>query len=384
MEGRTQSLLILVGVGVGVAAMVFINAIMAGLEVNLLEKTLGAQAHITLTAERSRGQGIFGEEDATYARVSSAESNRSTRFEGWQRLVPRFDDNPVFTAVCPRLVGAAQVRRGAVRSGAVLIGADAHRLNDLTRIRERMVAGSFRLGSGEVLIGDSMSETLQARVGDAIRIGDEQQLVRIAGIFDFGSEGVDGSWVLGSLRSVQTLLDRPGDISEIGLRIDEPFEADNVAATLPEIPQVKIETWTERNGELLVALSSQGASSLMISAFVLLAVAMGIASVLIVSVVQRRGQIGILRAIGTPQAIVRRVFLWQGAMLGLGGAMLGVGLGTLAARGLASVALFDIPVTPALMGSAAGIALGIGLVSAFLPARQAAKMDPARAIQGAG
>jgi lipoprotein-releasing system permease protein len=109
---------------------------------------------------------------------------------------------------------------------------------------------------------------------------------------------------------------------------------------------------------------------------------MGIASVLSVSVVQRRGQIGILRAVGTSRQIVLGVFLWQGVLFGLVGAVLGSLVGALAGELIETSALFDITVTPRLLFTALGVSVATGVLAAYLPARRAARLDPAAAIRG--
>jgi lipoprotein-releasing system permease protein len=109
---------------------------------------------------------------------------------------------------------------------------------------------------------------------------------------------------------------------------------------------------------------------------------MGIASVLSVTVVQRRGQIGILRAVGTSRRIVLSVFLWQGLLFGLVGAVLGAMLGAVAGELIESSALFDISVTPRLLFTALTVSVATGVFAAYLPARRAANLDPAAAIRG--
>jgi lipoprotein-releasing system permease protein len=142
------------------------------------------------------------------------------------------------------------------------------------------------------------------------------------------------------------------------------------------------------NAQLLVALRSQSSSSQMIQFFVILAVAMGIASVLVVSVVQKGKEIGILRAMGTSRSTVLRVFLLQGAMVGALGSVLGTALGAGlgaafagAMRNADGSAMFPITVSLALIARSAGVALATGVLAAVLPARSAARLDPAVAIR---
>ncbi len=146
---------------------------------------------------------------------------------------------------------------------------------------------------------------------------------------------------------------------------------------------LKAESWLDTNGQLVNALRSQSMSTGMISFFVAISVAFGIASVLSVSVVQRTREIGILRAMGARQQQMLKVFLVQGAVLGLAGSA----LGALAGHGLVWVfntfgpKLFYIPVSSALAPMAMALATLTGTLAAAVPARRAARLDPVVAIR---
>jgi lipoprotein-releasing system permease protein len=148
------------------------------------------------------------------------------------------------------------------------------------------------------------------------------------------------------------------------------------------------DSWMKLNAQLLVGLRSQDSSKSMIQFFVVIAVALGIASVLIVSVVQKSKEIGILRAVGTPSRSILSIFLIQGGLLGALGSVVGCGLGTLFSLFFEKLAAnpdgtptFPVDLNPGLYLSASALAVGIGLVSALLPARRASKLDPATAIR---
>jgi lipoprotein-releasing system permease protein len=143
-----------------------------------------------------------------------------------------------------------------------------------------------------------------------------------------------------------------------------------------------------QNGDLLVGLRSQSMSSVMIQVFVILAVALGIASVLAVSVVQKSREIGILRATGTQARSVTRIFLIQGAVLGVIGSVLGIAIGTALSLFFASMArnpdgsaTFPVALTAWLYGRSVAVAMIVGLTAAVLPARDATRMDPATVIR---
>ena len=383
-EGRTQSLLILAGVTIGIAAFVFVSAIIEGLQVNLLEQTLGSQAHLTVAPEEAEPRALMRQSGVAFARRLEPPEPRRRPFDQWQRAVRRVEATDGVIAVCPKVSGSALAYRGAAEEAVKLVGADADRLRRIVDLRANLVDGEYRLGGDEAVIGTSLAHKLGATVGDPIRLrsGDRESVLRVVGVFDIGNEMVNGRWLVTSLRNAQTLLGRVGDITEIDARVADVYEAERIAAEVQVRTGVPTESWMERNRDLLTGLRSQDASTAMIRVFVLLAVAMGIASVLSVSVVQRRGQIGILRAVGTSRRIVLAVFLWQGLLFGLAGALLGTIVGAVAGELIESSALFDIAVTPRLLFTALGVSIVTGLFAAYLPARGAAGLDPAAAIQG--
>jgi lipoprotein-releasing system permease protein len=146
----------------------------------------------------------------------------------------------------------------------------------------------------------------------------------------------------------------------------------------------------ESNAQLLVGLRSQSSSSYLIQVFVVLAVALGIASVLAVSVIQKRREIGILRATGTRAGRISRIFLIQGGILGMAGAIVGVALGIGLGLFFAGLArnpdgspIFPVALSAGLYLRTTLIAVGVGVFAAAIPARRAARLDPATAIRDA-
>ncbi|MCB9600327.1 MAG: ABC transporter permease [Sandaracinus sp.] len=384
-EGRAQSILILLGVTIGVAAYVFVSSIIASLQKDLLTRTLGTQAQIVVSPPEPEARPLRDDAPHFARRVEPPEPRRRP-FDGWLRRVRELETNDEVTAVCPKVTGPALASRGAAERAVLVVGADPTRLRQIVDLASKMREGSYRTGGDQALVGDGLADELGLRLGAPFRVTTDRgpTTLRVAGIFDSGAGSLDEGWVVTSLRTAQTITGRPGDVTEIDLRVADVYEAESLATSIAASTGLEAVSWMERNRDLLTALKSQDQSSTMIRVFVMLAVAMGIASVLVVSVVQRRGQIGILRAIGASRRLVLGVFLLQGAIFGVFGAMFGIGLGAAFAKGLGNVTLFAIELDPAILVGAALISLATGLVSALLPARRAARLDPATAIRGDG
>ncbi len=178
----------------------------------------------------------------------------------------------------------------------------------------------------------------------------------------------------------------PREYSSINAQVADVFDSQAVAADLarrPALAGYEVTEWQEQNADLLDALTAQSSSSYMIQFFVLVAVALGIASTLAISAVQKTRQIGILKAMGMQDGRAGRVFLWQAAILGLAGAAVGVG------AGVGLIALFNVfgstfPIQPQLGFTAISFAIGVlvALASAIVPWRRTSKLDPIEVIQG--
>jgi lipoprotein-releasing system permease protein len=273
----------------------------------------------------------------------------------------------------------------------VLYGVDPTRFAAIYPVQRRMIAGRFLPTGTACVIGRELATDLGVVVGDKVRlaaVGGVTDVYTVVGIFDLGNREVNRRWVVVATRGAQTLLDLVGGVSSVEVRVREIFGADRVATDITARTGLIADSWMRTNAQLLVALRSQGSSSQMIQFFVILAVAMGIASVLVVSVVQKGKEIGILRAMGTARSTVLWIFLLQGGIVGLlgsvAGASMGAGLGLLfqsLARNADGSPTFPITVSVALVFRSTAIALVTGVLAAALPARSAARLDPAVAIR---
>jgi lipoprotein-releasing system permease protein len=397
-DGRMQSVLIVAGVGVGVAVVVFLSALISGLQANLIAQTLGSQAHIVVRAPEEvarplRPVDAEGRDDQGIAVLARADRppQRDRSIAGWQQRLATLAATPGVIASAPVASGPAFAQRGNATRAVLVRGTDLTRFTSIVPVDRRLVAGEARLGGRDALIGAKLADDLGLGVGDKLRLttgADVSDLFTVRGIFDLGNKDVNARWVIVSLRAAQTLHELDGGVTELDLAVADVFNANEIAAGIVRATGLVGESWMELNAQLLTGLRSQSASSLMIQVFIVLAVAMGIASVLVVSVIQRSREIGILRAMGTSRARIMRIFLIQGGIVGLAGAAIGLALGGSLALFFERVAsnpdgtpTFPIALDAPLIATAITIAVMTGLVSAVLPARRAARLDPVVAIR---
>lgn len=389
-EGRFQSLLIVGGVTLGVAVVVYITAIVNGLQANIVERTLSTQAHIVVRpAEEANRPSITGSQEIFH--YIQKRVQRENTLRNWPPVMQQIRRAEGVTAVAAMASGPGFAVRGGVRKSVSILGVELVDYQQVVKLDGKLVAGSLAQRTGSVLIGSELASDLGLQVGDRLRIqtGNGDSAYSVAGILDFGLKDLNRRWILMPLRAAQSILGYRLDITEIDIALDHVFDATEVAADLSNRTGLKVESWIESNGQLMTALKSQRASSVMIRVFVMIAVAFGIASVLVVSVVQRQREIGILRAMGTPASRIRLIFLIQGGVVGLVGSVVGSLLGGLIAQAFTLIAknsdgspLFRVELTAELFVTTAATATIVGVISAFAPAQRAAKLDPVEAIRG--
>lgn len=394
-EGRMQTVLIIVGVAAGVAVIAYISALISGLQSNTLAKTLGAQAHITLRAPDDLVIPAAPALPGTAALTETQpRAQRLRSVANWQALVPLLERLPEVAGVSPMVSGSGLALRGEASQAIALMGVDLDRYDRVVGLRSKVVSGTARLAPGEAIVGRELASDLGVRVGDRLTVqtsgagGTVSDSVRVTALVDLGVKDLNRRTVIVPLRAAQSLLALPGGASQLDLTLKDVWVAQTLARALQTQFPYKIESWQESNAQLVSALNAQSISTSIIRGVVLAVVVLGIASVLVVSVVQKGREIGILRAMGATRGQVLRVFLVQGAVVGALGSVLGLLLAvgliwvfTHFVRGSDGLPLFSIALPPAMALQIALLASVCGVLAAVAPARRAAALDPAQAIR---
>ena len=391
-EGRLQTLLILAGVMIGVAVIISITALITGLQASLISRTLGTQAHVVLRPPEDAATLSWPREKGAITARVEKRAQRLRSIDQWQRIHAEVEGTPGVVASSLMVTGAAFAARGSASRAVALIGVDPERYARIVRLPENIVAGEYRIGPGSTLIGVDLAADLGVAVGDKLRIAtavSRDDTLTVAGLFDMGNRDLNRRWVFTTLSAARNLLDLPGGVSNIDLVVGDIFHAERIARDIASRTGLKAESWMETNAQLLAAFENQTMTTRAIRTFVTLIVALGIASVLVVSVVQKQKEIGILRAMGTPRYRILWIFLIQGGVVGFVGAVFGAGLGAALIELLSRLvtdargnAIFTPDNDPFVYLVAVLLAGVVGLLAAALPARRAARMDPVAAIRG--
>ena len=385
-DGRVQTLLIVFGVAVGAAVIVFITALVGGLQANIVQRTLGTQAHIVVSAPDLVPLALPLPSGTVALRSTDARPQRLRSINNWPALLQVLSGLDGVAAAAPMVSGPAFARRGSAVRAVTVLGIEPALYTRIIALPDDIEQGRFAVGASQILIGTRLAQDLGLRVGDKLRVqgaAGSAQVFDIAGIFSLGVRDLDERALYMGLKPAQALLALPGGVTEIDMTVRHIFDAQTIAARITRLSGLKAESWMATNSQLLNALRAQSLSTALIRLFVGLSAAFGIASVLAVSVVQRTREIGILRAMGATRGRVLAVFLFEGAAVGFAGSCLGAaaGAGLVWAFNHYGPHLFTVLVPPALALQAVALSTAVGVAAAALPALRAARLDPVVAIR---
>jgi lipoprotein-releasing system permease protein len=391
-EGLLQTLFIISGVALGVSVIVFMSALLTGLQASIFKTLLDFQAQIVISPPDEAPRTLRQGDGVAFASLVQPRAQRPRSLDQWQKVRDTTLAIPGVLVVSPVVEGGAFILRGDANMGVAMRGIEPENYLRMIALQEKIIAGSANLSSTDIVIGSKLAKDLGVWTGDKLTLqaaSGASSVLFVKGIFDFGSQSQNTGSVYVALRTAQSLLGLLGGVTSLQLKVAAPFEAEMLAQQIESQPNIKVESWIKTNAEFFKALSGQTMSFFVIRLFVGLTAALGIASVLVVSVVQKSKEIGILRATGTTRAQILGVFLLQGAILGLLGSLFGSVMGWLfliAWRGYAindeGVPFFTLDAEPTLYLYVALGATLVGTVSALFPAQRAARLDPAVAIRG--
>ncbi len=358
---KAQSMLIIIAIGIGISVQLFIGLLIQGLQSDLINSTIGSSSHITITLENDE-----------YLEVGDD-------------VLKGINNNSDFAKVSYVLEANAFMNND---NTVVVNGINYDEKSNIYGLEDKLVEGKLPTNDNEIIIG-KYYETIN--VSDKIILTNSNDLTKeyvVVGKFNFGTKEVNERMVYTTLNSVQSYMGLENKVSKIETQIDNVFASADIKNKLDLPEKYNVVTWEEANEELLSALSSQSLSSYIIQVFVVISVALAISSVLIISVVQKSKQIGIIKAMGLNDTGVSLIFLSQGLIFGVLGSLLGIGLGLGLLKSFSTFALDELgnPVININYNvQFIFISFGIGVVSAIIasliPAYKSKKLTAMEVIK---
>ncbi|MBC7960432.1 MAG: ABC transporter permease [Vallitaleaceae bacterium] len=368
---KGQTVLIILGIAIGVSVQIFIGLLIQGLQAGLIDKTIGGSPQITVQATKE--EKVIEDYASLLAEIEGADS--------------RIKDVSV-SAESPGFISF-----GDFVDPVLLRGFDLTQSEGIYHFSEKITEGTLPVDK-EALVGVNLQEELGLKLGDTVTINTatgSQAELKISGFFDFKVAAINKSWIITNLSTTQGIFDFSSAVTSIEMKVTDVFAADVIALAVENElnnPKLVVENWKDQNAELLSGLNGQSVSSIMIQVFVLIAVVLGIASVLAITVIQKSKQIGILKAMGIKDAVASLIFLFQGLILGIFGAIAGILLGLFLCISFTKFALNPdgTPVIPlyinyGFIAFSGAIALFSALGASLIPARTSSKLSPIEVIK---
>jgi len=374
------------GIAIGVAALVIAIALITGFQEDVQAKILGATSHIMVSDLTDEGLKDYDKLADQIAGLEGVES------------------------VTPVTYNMILLSGFAESSGALLKGIDFERELPGASWLRNLEAGQIPEPGAEregILLGREIALKVGANVGDfvdvitssstlsPIGLLPKRKRFQVSGIFATGLYEFDSSTVLVNLNTAQKMFGMEGRASYLQIRMSEIFKAPILADRLKKIlPQtVYITTWMELNRSLFSALKLEKNIMFLTITLIVFVAALNIIATLILMVMEKTRDIGILMAMGSTPPDIKRIFFYQGALIGIVGTAVGVGLGLGWCWLANTFELIKIPMDiyqishvpfrmrPLDLALIVAVTLAISFVSTLFPARRAAKTDPVVALK---
>ncbi|HAJ57105.1 MAG TPA: lipoprotein-releasing system transmembrane subunit LolC [Candidatus Omnitrophica bacterium] len=367
------SLIAATGVAIGVMALIVVLAVMTGFDNDLKDKIIGANPHIVLAGE----EGI-------------PDFNAISQKAGSLKDVKK---------IAPYVSGQAFLYHKDKVLSLNLKGVDPVTESDVTRIKDYIAGGKVDLPKGGIILGKELTHVLGVEVGDEVVLSSPviglNTTFKVSGIFHTGMYDYDLNLAFLNIRDAQEFFGVGSLVTQAGIRISDPYRVVSVKKELAKIlpPTLHIRTWMEINQNFFAALALEKLTMFVILTLIVLVACFNIISSLIVMVVEKTKDIGILKAIGAPEPLIRRVFTWGGLIVGLGGTFFGIIGGVALCFLLKKYQFIQLPrdiyyidrLPVALrwqdIALIAGSALLITFLSTIYPSRKAAQLNPVDALR---
>jgi len=393
---KLQSLLMLIGVAFGCGGYIVFTSIQTGFQNFLKERLIENNGHITI---RSREDyitpdslaGVFFEGKRIYW-ITEPSGKRSHDYLQsawyWQKLLEKL---PYVVASTRRIEATTTCSRASFSRSISLRGVDPVNEPKVTNIAEDIIEGKLQMlssGNNMVIAGVELLKFLGAKVNDTINIINPDghvYPVKVVGIYSSGDRRNDESLVLGSITTVQNILESPGKITKIVVKTIDANKAAVFAQKLSQYSYDKVESWDQANVNFLSMTKQQSLIRQITMFTFILVVSFGIYNVLNMMVHQKQREIAILRSIGYTSGDTVMLFLLQGALISIAGGIIGLIIGYVACSYIETIKLPGRPMMVAWDVSIYmwGFVLVVtsALLASFLPAKNAGKLSPIEIIR---
>ncbi len=370
------SVISVLGVAIGVAALIVVLAVMSGFDRDLRDKIVGNYSHITVSG---------------YQGIGSVE---------YRRLESQLNGYPHIVGISPYVQGQMLVKEGSRLFAVNVRGIDPAGESKVTRLALYLIQGDLAdLKDDTVILGKELALYLGAGAGSYLNVYSalsKQHTLKVIGIFNSGMYDYDMNLSFVNISTAQKILGLGDRVTAVALKLDDLYLADKVKKKLGTFlgGDYALSTWAEANRNFFAALKLEKLTMFIILTLIVLVASFNIISTLIVMVVEKTKDIGILKAIGMTQSLIKKIFIYQGLFIGALGTVLGAAGGIVLCALLKKYQFIKLPQDiyyidrlpvaiqwwPDIVLVVAAAML-ITLASTVYPARKAAALKPVEALR---
>jgi len=387
------SLISMAGIALGVAALIVVLSVMNGFQRELRARILGVAAHVQITGP-------------------------DNSLADWQHVAAKALENPQVVGAAPYVNAQAMLAFDAQVRGAIVRGIDPRREAEVADIGRHMVAGrldALQPGEFGIVLGAELARALRAHPGERVTLIAPQGLVtpagvvprlkqfRVVGIFQVDHYEYDSALALVNLADAQRLYQLGDRVSGVRLKLVDLFESRAVARELYRAigGDIFISDWTRSHATFFKAVEVEKRVMFIILTLIVAVAAFNVVSTLVMVVTDKQSDIAILRTLGAAPASVMRIFIVQGAVIGIIGTLVGVAGGIVLALNVGTVLpwiertfnvqflskeIYFISELPSELRRAdvitiAAVALVMSFVATIYPSWRASRVRPAEALR---
>lgn len=401
-QRRRQSAVSILGVALGVGFFIAISAMMQGFQSYFVSQIIDVSPHVTMkdefrTADLQPVEILYGS-DGAVAILGLKPESEVRGIRNAAVILEALDGMPG-VAAAPALEGQVFLTYGSAEVASTLTGIEPGRERFVTNLVKDMVdgeIGNLETTANGIILGTGVADRLGAAMGDWLTVTSPAGVVvrmKVVGLFETGVVSLDNVVSYALLKKAQVLQDRINVVDRIRLRLIDVERAEPLARQLESIYGYWTESWQEANQNVLGIFVIQNGIMYSTTGAILLVAAFGIYNIISTVVLEKTRDIAILKSLGFTEADIRLVFLFEGALVGGIGMVLGWAagygltelLGTIRfeIEGFVRTEGFILLYSPwhYVIGGAAAFASAT--LAAYIPARKAASLDPVDIIRGA-
>jgi lipoprotein-releasing system permease protein len=389
LSRKRQTLVASFGVTIGITVFVFLNSLLLGFNRFFDASIFKSMPHMRIYKDDELSKPLVQQPGKTTVVVNPKILNQAKRLINPQELVNRVKRHPEVVAAAQWVTlnlfytnGKSQLT--GVSSGANIIEADA-----MFNIQSTMVEGNLRdlqNVSNGIIIGIGIANKLNLHVNENLPVISSTgvtKVMRVIGIFQTNNSITDKSKSYMNLSAAQQLMSEgPSYVTDIYVNIKDPQKVEDYDEAFEEMSGYKVEDWKEANETMVAASKMRSVMMRVISTAILLVAAFGIYNILNMTIMQKLNDIAILKATGFSGPDVIKIFVTEAFIMGFFGTCCGLGLASVLVNALSHVYIggdigyFPIRFEPIVFVLGAFIGLFVTVVAGFIPARNAAKVDP--------